>query len=204
MLMQQAANKIRVAMIVLLMGLLFYGCGSEDLLDENNQRYKADLSFADHGEEDILAADAIWTDDCNADGVLDDAEEFTDLYAKITITIEDATTPGIEMTGYRIRFTALRSYDYYGNAVDPPAVGSYAGAYSVVIPPLSETEFWITCMEIDLKRHIGSFLDLTSPAFPDVGFRYRVTIDMDFVDEYDEPREITVTRTIWLGAYDNC
>lgn len=200
--MQRTAIKVQATIIILFMGLLFFGCGSDDLLDENNQLYKADLAFMDAEEEDVLAADADQVDDCNGDGVLDDPEDFTDLYAKITITLSDANTPGLEMTGYKITFTPLRSYDYItGSPVDPPPVGAYLGSYSVVIPRLTETSFWITCMEMDLKLYIGSFL---WPASPDVGFRYLVTVEMNFVDEYDEPRDITVKRTIWLGVYDNC
>jgi hypothetical protein len=198
--MQRTAIKVQAAIIILLMGLLFYGCGSEDLLDENNQRYKTDISFQDGGNEDVLAADAVYVGDCNGDGTFDDPETFTDLYANITITIDDATTPGLEMTGYRVSFSPLRSYDALGNEISPPSVGNYQGNYSVVIPTNSEVSFWITCMEMNLKRYIGTFLDPIS----DWEFRYMVTIRMDFVDELDEPREITVNRTIYIGSYDNC
>ncbi|MGD9007750.1 MAG: hypothetical protein PVG41_07505, partial [Desulfobacteraceae bacterium] len=128
-----------------------------------------------------------------------DPEPFTDLFANITIEIEDADTPGLEMTGYEISFQPLRSYDQANNPITPPSVGSYRGEYDVIIPSASEVSFYITCMEVDLKRYIGSFLNAI-----DWVFRYRVTIRMDFIDEYDEEREITVERTLYFGAYNNC
>jgi hypothetical protein len=197
--MQRTANKIQVAMIVLLMGLLFYGCGSEDLLDENNQRYRTDIAFSDAEEEDTLTADIVFNADCNGDGVLDDGETFTDLFAKITIIIEDATTPGLEMNSYEISFRPLLNYDQAANPISPPSIGNYYGEYDVHIPALSEVEFWITCMEIDLKIYLGNQITALNNIF-----RYDVNVTMHFTDDLGEDRDISVTRTIYFGPYDNC
>lgn len=197
--MQRAAKKTQKAIIILLMVLLFCGCGSEDVLDETNQRYETYVSFHDGGEEGVMTVDIDMVTDCNGDGVFDDGEFFTDLFADITITINDITTPGLEMTGYDITFRPLRSYDQLGNAISPPNVGIYHGNFDVNIPTLSEVEFSITCMEADLKIYMGSFLNAI-----DWVFRYEVTIDMHFVDDYGEDRDITVVRTLDFGAYNNC
>jgi hypothetical protein len=198
--MQKAANTMGVLLTAfMLMGALIYGCGTEDPLDQNNLRYRTDVSFTDGDEDDVLTADT-YQADCNGT-----AEDFTDLFAAITITIDDATTPGIEMTGYEVTFQPLPSYDRGGNAITPPTVGSYQGEYDVIIPSESEVEFSITCMESDLKKYIGLFLYPNDPSVPlDLKFRYRVRIKMDFIDEFDEEREITVERTIYIGNYDRC
>ncbi len=197
--MQRAAIKVKTAIIILFMVLLFCGCGSEDVLDETNQRYKTDVSFSDAENEDILGVDVVYTNDCNGDLVPDDPETWTDLYANITITIDSATTPGLDMESYEVSFRPLRSYDTNGNAITPPSVGTYYGEYDVNIPTLFEVSFWITCMEMSLKDYIGSFITNL-----DWEFRYEVTIDMHFVDDYGENRDITVMRTLYFGWYDNC
>ncbi len=197
--MQRAVNKVLVAMIILLMALSLCGCGSEDLLEENNQRYKTHVIFSDAEEDDTLAADIIYVTDCNGDGTPDDPETFTDLYAIITITIDETTTPGLEMTGYEISFRPLRSYDQAGNPVTPPSVGTYWGNFDVNIESNSEETFWITCMEADQKLYIGTFLNAL-----DWVFRYEVTINMHFVDDLDEARDITIVRTLYFGSYNNC
>jgi hypothetical protein len=198
--MQKAANMMGVLLTAfMLIGALIYGCGDEDLLEQNNMRYKTDISFLDAEDEDILTVDINQIVDCDGDPTTADAEFMTDLFAIITITIEDETTPGLEMTGYEVTFRPLRSYDQSNNPVTPPAVGPYRGEYDVMIPSASEVEFTITCMEFDLKQYMDTFLDPT-----DLIFRYRVMVRMDFIDEYNEEREITVERTIYFGAYNNC
>jgi hypothetical protein len=192
--MQKAANKMGVLLTAfMLIGALIYGCGTEDLLEENNLRYQTDVSFTDGEQDDTLTVDLV-QQDCNGT-----PEVVTDLFANITITIEDETTPGLEMTGYEVTFRPLRHYDQSNNPVIGPSVGSYTGEYDVNIPSASEVQFSITCMEWDLKDYMGGFLSVI-----DWEFRYRVTIRMDFIDEYDEEREITVERTLYFGAYNNC
>lgn len=197
--MRKAANKLTIVLVLLLVGLWYYGCGSGDILDENNLRYRTDVFFSDADEDEILTVDVDIIGDCNGDGNFTDPEFFTDLFANITISIDDETTPGIEMTGYKVSFRPLRSYDQSGNEITPPSVGTYLGDYDVIIPPLSEVSFFITCMEADLKLYIGSFLNAA-----DWIFRYEVTIKMDFIDDYKVARDITVTRTLYFGAYNNC
>jgi hypothetical protein len=198
--MQKAANMMGVLLTAfMLIGALIYGCGDEDLLEQNNLRYKTDITFFDAEEDDTLTVDTVWTGDCDGDGNSTDPEVFTDLFADVTITIEDETTPGLEMTGYEVTFRPLRHYDQANNPVIGPTVGSYRGEYDAIIPSASEVTFRITCMEVDLKLYIGSFV-----VPEDLVFRYRVTIRMDFIDDYNEEREITVERTIYFGSYDNC
>lgn len=198
--MQKAANMMGVLLTAfMLIGALIYGCGTDDLLEENNLRYQTHVSFSDGDENDVLTVDTEQIFDCDGDGNATDPETFTDLFANIEITIEDEDTPGIEMTGYHVSFRPLRSYDGAGNAVTPPSVGAYSGTYDVFIPSASEVSFFITCMEDDLKGYIDTF---RNPI--DIIFRYEVTIRMDFIDEYDEEREITVERTLYFGAYNNC
>jgi hypothetical protein len=198
--MQKAANMMGVLLTAfMLSGALFYGCGTEDVLEENNLRYKTNVSFKDADEDDILTVDINPITDCDGDPDTVDPEVLTDLFAYITITIEAENTPGIEMTGYEVSFRPLRSYDMAGNPITPPSVGPYAGEYDVMIPSASEVTFAITCMEYDLKLYMDTFLSAI-----DYIFRYRVTIKMDFVDDYDEEREITVERTLYFGAYNNC
>lgn len=198
--MRKAANIIGVLLTAfMLIGGMIYGCGPGDLLEEENLRYRTNVSFTDADEDDILTVDIDPIFDCNGDGNTTDPEFMTDLFANITIEIEDEDTPALEMTGYKVSFKPLRSYDQSGNAVMPPAVGTYLGEYDVIIPPASEVSFWITCMEYDMKLYIDTFLNPI-----DLIFRYEVTIKMDFVDEYDEGRDITVKRTLYFGAYNNC
>jgi hypothetical protein len=204
--MQKAANMMGVLLTaIMLIGALIAGCGTSDLLEQNNLRYKTNITFSDGEEDDVLTADAVWDLDCNNDGNATDPETFTDLFANITITIDDANTPALEMTGYEVTFQPLQSYDTAEIAITPPSVGSYQGAFDVIIPSESEVVFSITCMELDSKLYIGTFLYPNDPTLPyDWVFRYRVTIKMDFIDEFDEEREITVVRTLYIGNYDNC
>jgi hypothetical protein len=200
MLMQKAVNMMGVLLTALLLiGALIYGCGTEDVLEENNLRYQTNVSFSDADEEGTLAVDVFQDPDCDNDANTTDPEPFTDLYAIISISIEDEDTPGLEMTGYDISFQPLRSYDAANNPITPPSVGSYSGAYNVMIPPASEVTFSIPCMETDLKGYIGSFLSGI-----DGVFLYRIDIRMDFVDEYDEDRELSVDKTLNFGSYNNC
>jgi hypothetical protein len=198
--MQKAANMMGVLLTAfMLIWALIYGCGDDDLLEENNLRYQTDVSFTDVEEDDTLTVDTNQVFDCDGDGNFTDPEPFTDLFANITITIEDENTPALEMTGYSVSFRPLRSYDGAGNDYTPPSVGTYSGTYDVIIPSASEVSFYITCMESDLKDYINGFLNPI-----DIVFRYEVTIRMDFIDDYDEEREITVERTLYFGAYNNC
>lgn len=201
--MQRAANKIPVAIILLLMGILFYGCGTGDILDENNQRYLTDVSFSDAEEDDTLGVDVnCLACDVNATTF----ETCTDLFADIRVEVPEGS-PGLQMTGYKISFKPLRSYDLNNNAIIPPSVATYHGSYSVVIPTESEVEFRITCMEYEYKLYLGNTMPPCSvPGDPcdDFTYRYEVTIRMDFVDEYGQGRDLTVKRTLYFGRYDNC
>jgi hypothetical protein len=197
--MQRAANKIAVVIILLLIGIWFYGCGTGDILDENNQRYQTTVSFSDAEEDEILAIDIVYDQDCDGDGNLTDPETFTDMYANILITSEE-DAPGLTMTGYKVSFAGVREVDTVGNVIAPPDMPTtYQGDFSIDIPPNSEVSFWLTCMEIDMKIYMGTFLT----AFDNI-FRYTVTIRMDFVDEYGQGRDITVKRTLYFGWYNNC
>jgi hypothetical protein len=200
--MQKAANIMGVLLTAfMLAGALIYGCGTDDpFMEETNLRYWTDVTFSDHDEDDTIQVDVVRNGDCDEDGNATDPEDpLTDLLAIITIEIPDATTPGIEMTGYEISFQPLQSYDQGGNPVTPPSVGSYQGAYDAIIPSESDVTFTITCMEYDLKDYIGGFLTNT-----DIVFRYRVRIKMDFIDDFNEEREITVERTLYFGAFNTC
>jgi hypothetical protein len=201
--MQKAVNMMGVLLTAfMLIGALIYGCGTDDLLEENNLRYQTNVSFEDAEESDTLTVDVYQDSDCDDDANTTDPEPFTDLFANITIEIDDATTPGLEMTSYEVSFQPLLCYNNAGNAVNPPSLGTYRGEYDVMIPSASEVEFTITCMEADLKRYLSGWV---SPAIPiDVKLRYTVTIRMNFVDEFDEEREITVERTLYFGNYNNC
>lgn len=197
--MQRAANKIAVAIILLLMGVLFNGCGTGDVLDENNQRYLTYVTFTDAEEDEVLDVDIWRNPDCDGDGNFTDPEPITDLLANITITVPE-DSPGITMTGYKVSFAPNRTVDSSGNVVAPPNMPTtYQGVYTIDIPSDSEASFWITCMEIDMKDYMSTFLTAL-----DTYFRYTVTIRMDFVDEYGQGRDLTLKRTLYFGAYDNC
>lgn len=200
--MQRAANKIAVVIILLLMGILFNGCGTGDVLDENNQRYMTYVTFTDAEQDEILEVDILQDLDCDGDGNftnIDGFEDMTDLLANITITVPEGS-PGITMTGYKISFEPNRTVDSVGNVIMPPDMPTtYQGVYTLDIPSDSEASFWITCMEMDMKDYMASFL---TPF--DWYFRYTVTIRLDFVDEYDQGRDMTLKRTLYFGIYDNC
>jgi hypothetical protein len=197
--MQRAANKIKIALVLLLVGLWCYGCGTGDILDENGHRYQTDVEFTDAEEDGVLSIDVYQNGDCNGDGNFTDPEPFTDVLANIEVTaIEDA--PGLTMTGYKVSFKPLTSTDITGSAYDPPDMPIvYTGTYDVDIPTNSSVSFWITCMEIDMKLYMGTQLPAAA-----VNARYEVTIRMDFVDEYGQPRDLTIRRTLYFGSYDNC
>lgn len=198
--MQKAENIGVLLTVLMLFGGLIFSCGPGDVLEENNLRYQTDVSFSDGGEDEILTIDIDRFYDCDEDGNFVDPEDpLTDLIANITITVEGEDTPGLEMTGYKVTFQPLQSYDQAGNPITPPAMGPYLGDYDVNIPSNSEVSFWITCMELDMKIYMGSYLNAM-----DWVFRYKVTIRMSFVDEYDEGRDITINRTLYFGAYNNC
>ena len=187
--MHIAAKKFSVPFILLLLvGLWCFGCGTGDLLDENNQRYMTDVSFSDGDNDGTMTVDI----------VIDGNETFTDLFADITIAVAEEV-PGITMTGYKISFDPITSVDTSGNIIVPPDMPTpYTGTYDVDIPTNSSVEFRITCMEADMKLYMGSFITVA-----DLEFRYEVTIRMDFLDEYDQPRDLTIRRTLYFGWYAN-
>jgi hypothetical protein len=203
--MQKAANKLKIVLILFLVGLWCYSCGTGDFLDETNLRYQIDVEFADGGDEATLSADIHWNDDCNGDGNTTDPEDFTDLIANIEITV-DENAPGLTMTGYRVSFEPLTTVDTSGNIIQPPDMPTpYTGSYDVDIPSNSIVSFWITCMEIDMKLYMETFMPAcTIVGCPDYIYRYQITIRMDFIDEYLESRDFTIRRTIYFGRYNKC
>lgn len=199
---QTAANKIGVTLVALaLIGGWFYGCGSGDILDENQHRYLTYVEFYDGEEgEATLDVDIVQNNDCdNNASTPGPVEDFFNLFAKIEIEVGEGV-PGISMDNYKITFQPLTSTDQFGNVFTPaPAPTTYHGVYALDIETNSSQEFTTTCMEGDMKRYLGALLPVSATEA-----RYEVIIKMSFTDEYDIPVDITIRRVLYLGRYDNC
>lgn len=201
--MQKAANNIQVVLIILLMSLLFYGCGTGDALDELDNRYRLLVSFSDAEEDGVHTVD-VDNQACDANGTT--FETFTDLAADIGVTVAE-NAPGLTLTGYKITFTPILGYDRFNNPLFGPAVGPYLHDRTEWIPTESSLEFRIQAMEADVKLFIETQLPACSVAgdpCTDLIFIYDVSIRLDFRDEYGEPRDITWDDTLYFGRYDNC
>ena len=200
--MQRAANKLSIALALLLVGLWCYGCGDGDIMEENLHRYQTDVEFQDAGNEAVLTIDLTRDLDCNDDGNNTDPEPFTEVFANIEIVAAE-NVPGLRMTSYKVTFKPLTSTEFDGDLVIPPDMPqSFTGTYDVDIPTNSTVSFWITAMEFDFKVYMASQLLLQFPDLTDA--RYEIEIGMSFIDEYGEPRDITIRRTLYFGYYDNC
>jgi hypothetical protein len=198
--MQKAAKKIGATLLALaLIGFWLYGCGDEDVFDEDKQRYTTNVTFSDGDNEVTLDVDCTFNTDCDGNASTVDPEPFTSLFANIEIVVAEGA-PGITMDNYRISFDPLRSVDTAGNTFMPPAYPTvYHGTYDIDIPTNSTAEFPITCMESDGKSYLGTLI----PALA-IEMRYEITIEMSFTDEYDISRDLTIRRTLYFGRIDNC
>lgn len=198
--MQKAANKIGATLLALaLIGFWLYGCGSGDLLDENNQRYQTYVTFADGDSDETLDVDVDFIADCDGNLSTIDPEPFTSLFATIEIEVPEGS-PAITLDNYKISFKPLTSVDTIGNTFTPPAYPTvYHGSYDIDIPTNSTAEFSITCMESDGKAYLGTQM----PALA-IEMRYEITIKMSFTDEYDIPKDLTIRRTLYFANVYRC
>ena len=243
MMMRKAAKLILPLTILTVVGIWLFGCGSSDLLDENNQRYGTRIYFTDGEQDEVMTIDVLRNEcdgnitiisnggtDCDiTDDVLkyDDLEDFTDVLANITITV-DRDAPGLTLTGYTIDYFGEASADGTGAIVMPPDLSDLGdeGTYNISIPSGSSTTFTLTCMTVDTKEEFNlrnattftpqcgadedgdGFADFWIPAWTYgatiATARYTIRFTLHFTDEYLQDRELTIERTIYLGNYDRC
>ena len=143
--------------------------------------------------------------DCDGNGIFDDPEIFTDLFADFQITVT-AGAPGITLTSYTIEFIPELSNDSVGNTIMPPDLPDItdAGSFTLEIPSGTTAVFSTTCFTVDQK--VDYFTrNQTDPVLANLIIaRYTVRFTMVFADEFLEERVITESRTVLLGPYDNC
>ena len=198
--MRKALEITTISVVLFVTGLWLFGCGSGDILDENNQRYRASMSLQDGGNDDYLTIDIYQNPDCDGEANTTDPEFYTDVLADITVSV-DSGAPGITLNHYRIEYIPLLSSDGLGNAILPPElVEPEDGAYIVSVTSGGTGTFTITLLSVDVKEEFYNWW-ITSTV--DVA-RYEMRVTLYFTDEYLEDREIEVTRTVFLGNYDNC
>ncbi len=197
--MQRAA--LSILSLILFTGFTLLGCGSGgegDVLDENEQRYTADVSFSDADEDNILTIDVL-QQMCDTE-----PEIFTDVLATISLDISPGA-PGLTLESYSIEFIPVASSDTNDQQVMPPDLADpEEGFYTFSVPSGGSSEFTITLMRIDTKDfYLQQWL--SDPALANlVVARYRIRIELHFVDEYGVDRDIELDRTVFLSNYDNC
>ncbi len=145
--MRPGEKKLIFPVILVLVGLWISGCGgSDDLLDEPGQRYRATIAIKDLDEE-TLSVDIIqsWCDS--------EAEDYGPASAAVSFTV-DANAPGITLQEYILEYIPLESEDGTGTIVLPPFLDSplRGGNLGIDIQSGGTASFDITCMSVDTKE----------------------------------------------------
>jgi hypothetical protein len=133
---------------MIVLAVLWIGsCGSSDLLlDENTQRYRAQIAIEDLDEE-TLTVDVIQSM-CDSE-----AEDYGPASAAVTFSV-DVDAAGITLQEYVLEYIPLESEDGTGTIVMPPTLDSplRGGNLSIDIQAGETTSFNITCMSTDTKE----------------------------------------------------
>jgi hypothetical protein len=143
-----------IGVIGLLVALsMVMGCGSSDLLDEQGQRYTANISVLELDSE-TLSVDVV-QGFCESE-----AEDYGPASAEINIAA-DADSPGITLVGYTLEYIPLESEDGTGTIVTPPTLDSplEGGVSGIDIESGGSAAFTITCMSVDTKEEYRLKLD---------------------------------------------
>jgi hypothetical protein len=201
MLMQKAVKRIGATLVALaLAGFWLYGCGSDDLLDVNNQKYSITGTVFSDGENDGLDVDVVRSTDCDDNATTPGPNEpMWNLYATVSIEAQESA-PGIRLDNYRISFAPATSIDLVGNTYLPavyPLV--YHGSLGVDIASGGKGDVFITCMELDGKLYLGGLIPPTAAVA-----MYTVTIKMNYTDEFDVSGDLSTSRTLNFYNVDNC
>ena len=199
--MRKAAKSLSIIILFALGCIWIYSCGSgSDLLDEQNSNYTGFISFSDGGQEDTLTIDVLRDLDCDNDGNATDPEPFTDVLARINISV-DENAPGITLRDYQIEFIPISTPDPFGTPIMPPDLTDLTahGSFTFSVPSGGDGSFTITCMNFNTKDQFV----LNWPATLE-NARYTIRVTLNFEDEYLEERQIILERTVLLDDYDRC
>lgn len=198
MMMRRAAKIILIITLLAGIGML-YGCGSSDLLDENEQRYQVSMALNDH-DETTLDIDTDFITDCDGDLTTTDPEPYTNVFAEVTLSVSNDSTGGITLESYRIEYIPLETPDGLGGTVLPPDLAEPEdGHFSIPILPGGSSTFTITWLNFNTKAEYNAWHLATG-----VYGRYNMRLTLYFKDEFGEDREITVEETVFMGAYYLC
>ena len=197
-LMQKIAVKFMLV-VFLLGGFVFPGCGE----DNYNGDYTTLVSFSDAEQDDVMTLDMHQIADCNSDGVFDDPETFTDVFANITVTV-DENFPGLTVRGYTIEYYPELSGDDPATQVLPPALASLTdqGSYNIYLPSGSTSTFTITCFSYDQKEDYFTQVQAAYPTL--IVSRYTIRIILLCRDDNGQNKNLEIRRTVYFGFYDNC
>lgn len=178
--------------------LCFYGCGGD-----TGGIYTTDVTFSDAGNDDVLSLD-VTRDICTPATATApaDLEDFTDVYANITITVAEEL-PGITINSYSIEYLPLTSVDELSNPVTPPDLEPLidqtgSGSNNLHIDTNSSHTFSIECFSTSQKDEFSSLRGATYTA------RYTIRIVLHCTDDSGYDRNLEIRRTVYLDDYDNC
>ncbi len=199
MMMRRAAKIIITLTLLTGAGILLYGCGSSDLLDENEQRYQVSMELKDH-DEITMDIDTDFITDCDGDLTTADPEPYTNVFAEVTLAVSSESTAGITLESYRIEYIPLLTPDGLGGTVLPPELAEPEdGHFSIPILPGNSSTFTITWLNFNTKAEYNPWHWATG-----VYARYNMRLTLYFKDEFGQDREITVEKTVFMGSYYLC
>jgi hypothetical protein len=199
--MGKSLKIIATITMLLIAGIWLLGCGSGDLLDESNFKYRVSMTMSDSGEDDTMSIDMVRSTDCDEDGNTteeDDTEDpLTAAYGSITITVAPDAA-GITLDSYDVEYIPVDSPDGTGGSFTPVDLQGFHGELDSLFIGSGETGVeGVLLMTIATKNEYGWVAG-------DPEAIYSIKVTLHCIDEGGEDRDIEVFKDVLLFDVWRC